>query len=88
VQQHIHQHIRDFIAIDVGIREGQWVDLTNRWRFLPSNSGMHQELYVDPSSGLVRLNKDYHYWRQSAAKRRPLRRSIPGSLATLVPKPD
>jgi hypothetical protein len=27
-------------------------------------------LYVDPGSGLVRLNKDYHSWRQSAAKRR------------------
>ena len=70
VQQHIHQHIRDFIAIDIGIREGQWVDLTNRRRFLPSSSGIYQELYVDPSSGLVRLNKDYHSWRQSAAKRR------------------
>jgi hypothetical protein len=23
VQQHIHQHIRDFIAIDVGVREGR-----------------------------------------------------------------
>ena len=70
VQQHIHQHIRDFIAIDVGIRKGQWVDLTNRGRFLPSGTGIYQELYVDPSSGLVRLSKDYHSWRQSAAKRR------------------
>jgi hypothetical protein len=70
VQQHIHQHIRDFIAIDVGIRDGQRVDLTNRWRFLPSGSGICQELYVDPGSGLVRLNKDYNSWRQSAAKRR------------------
>ena len=27
VQQHIHQHIRDFIAIDVDVREGRLVDL-------------------------------------------------------------
>ena len=70
VQQHIHQHICNFIAIDVGIREGQWVDLANRWRFLPSNFGIYQELYVDPHSGLIRLNKDCHSWRQSAARRR------------------
>src|SRR5579859_2080543 len=38
VQQHIHQHIRDFIAIDVDIREGRRVNLTNRRRFLPSSS--------------------------------------------------
>jgi hypothetical protein len=70
VQQHIHQHIRDFIAIDVGFRDGQRVDLANRWRFLPSSSRIYQELYVDPHSGLVRLNKDYHSWRQGGAKRR------------------
>ena len=34
VQQHIHQHIRDFIAIDVGVRNGRLVDLAADWRFL------------------------------------------------------
>ena len=33
VQQHIHQHIRDFIAIDVDVREGQLIDLATRWGF-------------------------------------------------------
>jgi hypothetical protein len=70
VQQHIHQHIRDFIAIDVGVRDGQLVDLGNRWRFLPSGSGIYQELYVDPRTGLIRRNKDYHSWRHGAAERR------------------
>jgi hypothetical protein len=69
VQQHIHQHIRDFIAVDVGVREGRLVDLAPRWviRGLP---GISQELYVDPRSGLIRLNRHYRSWRQGAAESR------------------
>ncbi len=70
VQQHIHQHIRDFIAIDVGFRDGQLVTLASRRTFLPRGSGIYQELYVDPRTGLIRINKDYESWRQSTAKRR------------------
>lgn len=70
VQQHIHQHIRDFIAVDVGVRDGRLVDLANRWEFLRSNSGISQELYVDPRTRLIRLNKGYRSWRHGAAERR------------------
>jgi len=56
VQQHIHQHIRDFIAIEVGVRNGRLVDLAGGWGFLRAD-GISQELYVDPRSGLIRLNK-------------------------------
>ncbi|HEY2677357.1 MAG TPA: hypothetical protein VGI65_10330 [Steroidobacteraceae bacterium] len=53
VQQHIHQHIRDFIAVDqdtsyIGSRE--------------------RELYVDPRTGLIRLNKHYRSWRLAPAE--------------------
>jgi hypothetical protein len=57
VQQHIHQHIRDFIAIGVDVRDGQLVDLAARWEFLRADSEILQELYVDPRTGLVRPNK-------------------------------
>ncbi|MGC2260373.1 MAG: hypothetical protein WA594_18830 [Candidatus Sulfotelmatobacter sp.] len=70
VQQHIHQHIRDFIAINVGAREGRLVDLAPRWGFLGRDSGIAQELYVDPRTGLIRLNRNYRSWRHSAAERR------------------
>jgi hypothetical protein len=70
VQQHIHQHIRDFIAIDVGVREGRLVDLAARWGFLRSGSGISQELYVDPRTGLIRPNKGYRSWRYGAVERR------------------
>jgi hypothetical protein len=46
------------------------VDLANRLTFVPSGSGIHQQLYVDPHTGLIRLNKDYESSRQGAAKRR------------------
>jgi hypothetical protein len=69
VQQHIHQHIRDFIAIDVDIREGRLVDLGARWGFLRSDFGIFQELYVDPRTGLVRPNKSYRSWRHGVARR-------------------
>lgn len=67
VQQHIHQHIRDFIAIDVENREGRLVDLADRWRFLRNDFGISQELYVDPRSGLIRMNRGYRAWRRDAA---------------------
>ena len=70
VQQHIHQHIRDFIAIDVGVRDGRLVDLAARWYFLRRDAGISQELYVDPRTGLIRANKDYRSWRHSAAEHR------------------
>jgi hypothetical protein len=68
VQQHIHQHIRDFIAIDVEVRDGRLVDLAPQWRFLRSDCGISQELYVDPRSGLIRLNRHYRSWRKGAAE--------------------
>jgi len=70
VQQHIHQHIRDFIAIDVDFREGRLVDLAPRWGLLRSDSGVSQELYVDPRSRLIRPNKGYRSWRHTFAERR------------------
>jgi hypothetical protein len=70
VQQHIHQHIRDFIAIDVEVHEGRLVDLGDRWRFFRGDFGVSQELYVDPRSGLIRLNKHYRDWRRDAAANR------------------
>src|SRR5579863_6940475 len=70
VQQHIHQHIRDFIAIDVDVREGRLVDLGARWGLLRGDAGISQELYVDPRTGLIRANEEYRSWRRSAAERR------------------
>ena len=63
VQQHIHQHIDDFIAIRVGIREGELIDLGGRRWLRPDFTGIQQQLFVDPRSGLIRVNKKYRDWR-------------------------
>ena len=68
VQQHVHQHLRDFIAVDVAWRNGVLVDLAEpptwgRW-------SIRQELYVDPDSGLVRQNKRANEWRRARDARR------------------
>lgn len=62
VQQHIRQHIHDFIAIDVA-------DLGSRRKFLSSTFGVSQELYVDPHTGLIRVNKTYRSWRRGTTER-------------------
>ncbi len=70
VQQHIHQHIRDFIAIDVEVRDGRPVELAGRSGFLNRKFGISQELYVDPRSGLIRRNRHYRSWRKHDAEHR------------------
>ena len=70
VQQHIHQHIGDFIAIDVGVRNDRSVDLAADWKFLWCGPGMSQALYVDPRTGLIRPNKNYRSHRHGDALRR------------------
>lgn len=70
VQQHIHQHIRDFIALNVVVRDGHLVDLADRWKVLRADSGISQELYVDPRTGLIRHNRSYRSWRHHAIERK------------------
>jgi hypothetical protein len=70
VQQHIHQHIRDFIAVDVEVRNGRLVDLAESLGFLRMDGGLSQELYVDPRTGLIRLNRHYRSRRRRAAELR------------------
>jgi hypothetical protein len=75
VQQHIHQHIRDFIAIDVEVRDGRLVDLADRCSFFRNSSGLAQRLYVDPRTGLIRLNRNYRSWRLAAVEQRKRERA-------------
>jgi hypothetical protein len=70
VQQHIYQHIDDFIAIDVDIRDGRLVDLRSPDRYGTRFRGLSQELYVDPHSGLIRVNKEYRAWRDRIDEQR------------------
>jgi hypothetical protein len=68
VQQCIHQHIHEFIAVDVEVRDGRLIDVANGAGFLRRGRGISQELYVDPRTGLICLNRHYRSSRQDAAE--------------------
>jgi ribosomal protein S19E (S16A) len=68
VQQHIYQHLADFVAIKVAREDGQLVDLTHNLAIRRSRA-LRQELYVDPRTGLLRVNKDYGSWRRGSSER-------------------
>ena len=69
VQQHIHQHIDQFIATQVKVSDGQLVDYSQSFSFR-IGAGIYQDLYVDPVSGLIRLNKHHRSWRHDSAEHR------------------
>jgi len=69
VQQHSHQHIEDFIAVQVKRDNGRLFNLRELGsRFWP-DKGLRQELYVDPRSGLIRVNEEYRPWNRRRAER-------------------
>lgn len=70
VQQHIYQHIDSFIAIDVAVRDGRLVDLRSGRSFGRQFGALSQELFVDPRTGLIRVNKQYGAWRDERLERR------------------
>jgi hypothetical protein len=69
-QRHVRLHVHDFVAINTFVRDGAvWV--AGRWgRAAPLTDG-HDELYVDPRTGILRRNKFYKRYpqrrRESAA---------------------
>ncbi len=67
VQQHVRDHIPDFVAIKTSLRDGEvWV--TERWRQGPVRlKDSRLRLFVDPTSGLLRRNK--HWLSRGAHKR-------------------
>jgi hypothetical protein len=65
VQQHVYQHLHQFVAIKVARKNGQLIDLA-------AYSGIDkvdQKLYVDPRTGLLRVNKSYRTWGQRSRQR-------------------
>jgi hypothetical protein len=66
VQQHIHQHIDNFIAIRVREKDGKLIaaergDPRELW---------HEELYVDPRTGIIREHRRSRKFRSAAELRR------------------
>lgn len=63
VQQHVYQHLDDFIAVQVVWRDGNLFDLKDpRPSYRTGRLELRQPLYVDPRTGLIRPNKRYRAW--------------------------
>lgn len=67
VQQHIHQHIDQFIATRVEIRAGKLIECG---KFGLRPLGGSDELYVDPRTGLICRTKSQAFGRASEHQRR------------------
>jgi len=74
VQQHVYQHIDDFIAVQVQVHGDELVDLRRRsyWR---NDRRLSQELYVDPRTGIIRRNEHYRARTREKAERDRLRQA-------------
>jgi hypothetical protein len=68
VQQHILQHVDQFIAVQVEWRDGRLVDLKSRGIWVRDDA-LRQELYVDPRTGIVRVNENYTSWTRRRKER-------------------
>jgi hypothetical protein len=65
VQQHIHQHIEDFIAIKVREKDGKLIAVS---RGEPRE--LWYKLYVDPRTGIIREHRRGRRWRKAAERRK------------------
>ncbi len=66
VQEHIHQHIDDFIAIKVREKDGKLIAVSRG----DPRELWYQELYVDPRTGIIREHRRGRRWRSAAEWRR------------------
>jgi hypothetical protein len=63
VQQHVRDHIPDFVAIKTSLRGGE-VFVHDRFRFAVTPlKDSFAKLFVDPKSGLLRRNKHWRGWQ-------------------------
>jgi hypothetical protein len=77
VQQHVRDHIEDFVAVKTRMRAGE-IYATQRWGRSSKLSEMWQPLYVHPRTGLLRKNTHRKSWnakRREDAKRREAERA-------------
>lgn len=62
VQQHVRDHIPDFVAIKTSLKDGEvWVH--GRYGDPTPLKTAYVKLYVDPKSGLIRRNKHFPGWK-------------------------
>jgi hypothetical protein len=71
VQQHVRDHVEDFVAVKTRMRKGEVLTIS-RWGGEVALADARQRLYVHPRTGLLRKNEHYKSWnaRQRDKKKR------------------
>jgi hypothetical protein len=65
VQQHVRDHIGDFVAYKTFVRDGK-VLVTSKHGWSPTPlAECRYRLYVDPRTGILRKNKHYKSWQRT-----------------------
>src|SRR6185436_8226428 len=78
VQQHVRDHVEDFVAVKTRMRAGE-LFVTGRWGRETPLKDSYQRLYVHPRTGLLRENQHWRRWgakRKAEAKRRDAERAL------------
>lgn len=76
VQQHVRDHVFDFVAKDVTVRDGEFY-LSGR--FLRPGATLREswyELWIDPRTGLLRRNRHHKTYRQRSRERHRRRQQL------------
>lgn len=69
INQHILGHLKDFIELDVYVTAAGVLMQANKY-MADSPLSTSTEFYVDPRDGIIKRNRRFGTYRQSAAKRR------------------
>lgn len=81
VQQHIHQHLADFVAVRVSVIDGR-LHWQKRWgEPAPLADRWAPRLYVDPSTGLLRHNREREHVRRQEREALAARQRTPDRIA-------
>lgn len=85
VQQHIHQHLEDFVAMKVVRIDGILHRIRDGWPPRPLDADAYRvpRVYVDPESGLLRENADG--LRARRMRRETWRRDMQASMRISMP---
>ena len=68
VQQHVRDHIEDFVAIKTRLEGGQ-IRTTGRWGGDKPLTKEFRELYVHPRTGLLKRNPHFQSWKKHRQQR-------------------
>lgn len=61
VQQHVRDHVQDFVAFQTRLRSGK-VMTTPRWGGERELAEDHRKFYVHPRTGILQKNRHYRSW--------------------------